>query len=323
MLVICPKVTPAHTKMKRNDAPVNLEPSLNQSIIAPQLPQKTKGDTSTHVIKTPSFNPGPQTAFDKLKQDTMDHSGGSSESHKALITEPQEAALQKPGGGEKMCKVSPSTQQNQADRAIETGKETEIQVITKVEVKKASKLLVQSDSEVPNEKTKMETESAAVVEHTVSEKDRDEAIKDNEVIIVGASSKQTEKSDYSIKTEKEMNLLSQSETFNISDPVVPPLRKTAAETNLSEMQIKEIQVPVTKMISIAELLRAQIKSLDSPLLNSVTTTSAQANFVQEPTSPPEKQREHIGDDDDKCEVEVKKSVCEVKSGTNVEMKMAN
>lgn len=312
--------------MNRNDAPVSLELPIKERTMDEQPPQKTpsKRDTSTDEIQTPSVNRGLQATIDKMTQDTRDHSRGSNESHKVLLTDLHKSPLQSPDGGEKSrgCKVSPSAQHSQVDTAIKTVKETEIQNRKKVEGKEVGKL-VQSDSGASNEKVEMETESSALhmVEHTETENTKDAADKDSDVIIVDASNKQTEKSEHTLKIAEETSSELHNITLNTSDPVIPRQRKTPKNTNLSKLQIKdlqEIQKPVVKVISIAELLRLQIKALDSTLANSVTTIPAHADLVHDPTTTSTETCEDLKDDDGKCKPEVKKSMSDRKTGTNVE-----
>ncbi|XP_070819473.1 alpha-protein kinase 3-like [Chaetodon trifascialis] len=321
------EVTHAQTKMNRNDAPVNLEPLLNQHAMDPQPPQKTPSerDTSTDEIQTPSFHRGLRAAIDKMTQDTWDHSRGSNESHTALFTDLQKSPLQSPRGGENTrgFNISPSAQQSQVDTAIKTVEGTEIQVGEKVGGKEVGKLLM-SDSVAPDEKiVAMETECAALhmTEHTETEKTKDAAYKDPDAIIVDASDKKMEKKEHIVIMGEETNSELHNLKSKISEPALPLRTKTLENTNLPEHQIKnfqEIQMPVTKVISIAELLRSQIKALDSMLENSVTTTPVCADFVQDPITTSRETCEDFKNDDSKCKLEVKKSMPDRKTETSVD-----
>ncbi|XP_038557909.1 alpha-protein kinase 3 isoform X1 [Micropterus salmoides] len=304
------EVTQAHTKMNRNDAPVSFELPLNRCTMDAQLPQNDppERDTTTVHVQTPSLHCGLQAVIDKMTQDTWDHSMGSNESHTVLFTDLQKSPFQSPGGGEKTrgCNVSPSTQQSQVDTAIKTVEGTEIQVDEKVEGNEEGKLLGQSDSVAPSETiVEMETETASVhmTERIETEKNKDAVDKDTAVIIVDASNKETEKKGHILKMAERTSLELQnlkSTTFELANPL---LTKPPENTRKLSVQIKafqEIPKPVTKVISIAELLRSQIKTLDSTLANSVTTTA-------HATTTPTETREQLKDDNSKCKPEVKTS----------------
>lgn len=304
--------------MNRNDAPVNLELPLNQRATDAQPPpQKTPSerDTSTDDIQTPSLNSGLRAAIDKMTQDTWDHSRGSNESHTALFTDLQKSPLQSPRGGENTrgCNISSSAKQSQVDTAIKTVEGTEIQVGEKVEGKEVGKLLV-SDSVAPDEKiVEMETESAALhmTEHTETEKTKDAAV-------VDASAQEMKRNEHIIEIGEETNSELHNLKSKISEPAVTLLGKTPENTNLPEPQIKdfqEIQKPVTKVISIAELLRSQIKALDAMLANSVTTIPVR---VEDSTTTFTETCKELKKDESKCKQEAKKSIPDRKTETHVD-----
>ncbi|XP_033482702.2 alpha-protein kinase 3 [Epinephelus lanceolatus] len=284
------EVTQAHTKMNRNDAPVSLELPPNQTDMQP--PQKTQAEreTTTDDVQTPSLRHGPRAEIDKMTWDTRDHSRGSSESHTVLFTDLQKPPLQSPGGGENSrgCNVSPSTQQSQVEIAIKTVEGTKIQVDENVEGNEVGKVLVQSESVAQNEKiVEMETESAAphMTEHTETETTKGAADKDTDVIIVDVSTKDTEENDHIIKMPEDASSALQNLKPPIFEPTIP-LAKTPEITNVPELQMKdfhEIPKPVTKVISVAELLRSQIRALDSTLANLATTIPVHADLKQDST----------------------------------------
>ncbi|XP_035507973.1 alpha-protein kinase 3 [Morone saxatilis] len=291
------EVTQAHTKMNRNDEPVNLELPLKEFSMDSQPVQKTPSEreTTTDDIKTPSLNHGLQAAIDKMTQDTWDHSRGSTESHMALFTDLQKSPLQSPGGGENTrgCNVSHSTQQSQVDTAIKTVEGTEIQVDEKVEGNEVGKLLVQSDSVAPNEELHSN-------ENTETEKTKDATHKDTDVIIVDASQKEMAE-----ETCSDLNNLK----LDISEPAIPLLRKTPINANITQLQdFQEIQKPVTKIISIAELLRSQIKALDSTL-----AIPNHADFVHGPSTSSTETCEELKDNDSNCKPEAKMSTSDRKT----------
>ncbi|KAM6950584.1 alpha-protein kinase 3-like [Lycodopsis pacificus] len=318
------EVTQAHTKMSRNDAPVSLELPPNQMDAQP--PQKTGSERQTMAndIQAPSLHCGLQAAIDKMTQATWDHSRGSNESHRALFTDIQKSPLQSPGGGENSrgCNVSSSAQQSQINTAIKTVEGTEIQVDEKVDGNEVGKLSgQQSDSVAPNEKiVEMETESAALhmIEHIERENTKDAANKDTAVIIVDASNKETEKNEHILDVEEETSSETQDLQSTMLEPAIPLPTKTSENTNMSELQIKEFQEipqPVTKVISVAERLRSQVKALESTLVNSVTVLPVHAGFMQDPTPTVTETREELKEDNSKPTV--KKSMSDRKTDTGI------
>ncbi|XP_056259838.1 alpha-protein kinase 3 isoform X1 [Seriola aureovittata] len=303
------EVTQAHTKMNRNDAPVNLELPRAQRTMDAQPPQKTPSESkaTTDDIQTPSLHCGLQAAIDKMTQDTWDHSRGSNESPMVLFTDLQKSPFESPGAGENTpgCNVSPTTPQSQVDTAIKTVEGTEIQADEEVEGNKLGKLL----AEPPNEKiVEMETDTAALhmVEQTKTTKTRDVVGKDSAVVTVETSCKE--------KNEPMSKVASSSELQNLKSDefptAMPHLTNNPENTNTSEQIISfnEIQKPVSKVISIAELLRSQIKALDLTLANSMSTIPVQTDFVQEPTTTASKTSQELRDGDRKCKLEVKTSI---------------
>nr|XP_046237652.1 uncharacterized protein alpk3b isoform X2 [Scatophagus argus] len=319
------EVTQAHTKMNGSEAPVNFELPKNQSTMDAQKLQSTalQRDTSTDDIQTPSLKCGLQAAIDKITRDTSDHSRGSNENYMVLFTDLPKSPLQSPGGGEntQRCNISPRAKQSRGDTAIKTVDGTEIQVCQKGEGKEVAKLLLQPGSVAPSEKiVEMETESTALhIEHmeTMKPETKDAADKDTDVVNVDASNNETEKNEHILKMAEITSSESHKSKSKISKPAIPLSGKTSQNTNLSE-DIQEIQKPVTKVISIAELLRSQIKALDSMLSNSVATIPAHADFVQDPTAVSTKTCEELKDDDGKCKLEVKKSVPDRKTEVTVD-----
>uniref|UniRef100_UPI0037E86868 alpha-protein kinase 3 n=1 Tax=Semicossyphus pulcher TaxID=241346 RepID=UPI0037E86868 len=280
------EVTQAHTKMNRNDAPVILELPPNHCKRDAQPPQRTpsKRETTTDDIQTRSLQRGPQAAPDKTAQDTRDHTRGSSVSHTALYTDLQKSSLQSPGHAEisRGCNVSPSANQSQVDTAIKTVEGTDIQVDEKVESNVARRLL-----QSPNEKiVEMETETVAlhIIGQTKTEEVREAAGYHTDVVIVDKSVEESEKNVHTLKMVEERSSELQNQKSTRFEPTIPHRIKTQENTNISQDPIKEFQEvskPETKVISIAELLRAQIKALESTLANSLTTIPL---YSEDPTA---------------------------------------
>lgn len=314
--------------MNRNDAPVNLELPPDQCSMGARPPQKTPSEreTTTDDIQTPSVHSGLQAVIDKMTQDTWDHSRGSNESHTALFTDLQKSPLESPGGGESTrgCNVSPTDQQSQVDTAIKSVEGTEIQVDEKLEGNELGRLLVQTDSVAPNEKiVEMETEIASVdrIEQTEIEKTRGKVDEDTDVITVDASYKETGRNEPILKMDEETS----SELHNVKpakfETALPHLKKPPENTNVSEHQIKslqEISKPVTRVISVAELLRSQIRALDATIVNSMPPTLVPAEHVQNHTTTATDTCKELRDDESKCKLEVKKSMPDRKTETRID-----
>lgn len=301
MHVLCPKVTQGHTKMTRNDAPVGPEVQVNHFSTDVQPPQKTelKSRTSRDEIKAPTFNRGPQAAIEKMAKDTWNHSRGSNESCMVLFTDIHKSPLQNPASSEESreCKVSPSNKHSQ----VAPAEETETQ--KKVKSKEVGKLIEQSDSKASNEKNEMETESVAP-EQTENGNTKPVGDQDNGVVVANAPDKQNEKSEVTLKRPEKSSSAVHTITLNVPDS---DIGKPPETMNVSELQVKDIQeTPIPKVISIAELLRSQIKALESMLANSVANIPTCAdNVVQGPTST--KTCKDLKNDDGKCKPDVAKS----------------
>lgn len=284
--------------MKRNDAPVGLELPPDWRTMDVQPPARKpplKRESTIDDTQIFSLNSGVQAPIDKMTEDTCNHSRGSSESHTVLFTDLHKPPLESHDGGENTrgCNVSPTALQSQVDTTVISGDGTEIQVDEKVESKEIGKLLVQDESVTPNEQiVDMETECAAL-----------QNVEQNK-------EKGTEMSELMSKTAEE----SSSELQNVKpdefERALPHLTNYFENTNELEkiLDFKEIPKPVSKVISIAEILRAQLKALDSTLINSVPTIEVQADFVHKPTTTGTETCQQLKEDVRKCDPEVKKSM---------------
>ncbi|KAK2854292.1 hypothetical protein Q5P01_006953 [Channa striata] len=245
----------AQTISSGNEAPVGLERPPERLTAAEQPPQKTpvESETTTDDIQTSSLNAGPQVSMDKMTQDTLHHSRGSDENHMVLFMDPQKSPFESRADGEKTrgCKVSPTALQSQVDTAIKSVDGMEIQVDEKGESNEVGKLLVQDDNMVPHEEiSEMETETAAL--------ETEEQNKEQETPV----SQTAEESGSEIRHARPEKL----------EPAATHLENTPENTHSLQQVIdfREIPKPASKVVCIAELLRAQLKSLDATIANSET-----------------------------------------------------
>ncbi|XP_029353428.1 alpha-protein kinase 3 isoform X2 [Echeneis naucrates] len=303
------EVTPAHTKMTRNDAPVSLELPCEQFMMDTQPPQRTPSESVTTIddIQTQSLHFGLQAAIDIMTQDTWDHSRGSTKSHTALFTDLRKSPLKNSGNGDNTqgCNVSPAPLQSQIDTAIKTVEGMEIQLDQEAEGKEVGKLLGDNQSMAPSEKiVEMEIETAAIheIEETKSGTIRDAEHKDAAAVIVQATRKEKPNSKVGEESCSELQNLKPDEC----ETVVPQLRNNPENTKNIEqiIEFNEIPAPVSKVISVAELLRSQIRALDPTLANSLRTTPV---HVQEPTTTAAESCQDLRRDERKCKLDVKKS----------------
>lgn len=302
MFVLCPKVTQDPTKMIRNDAPVSLELPADRCVVSSQQ-QKTPVEkpTMTDDIQTPFLHGGFKTDIDTMIQDTWDHSG---ELNEVLFKNVQKSPLERPVCGESTlgCNISLTILQSQVDPTIKTIEETEIQEDEKVEV---NKLLVRDDSDAPNEKiVEMETEAAAVC--TSEQTSEDAGNKDTGGITVSAPDEEDEQMSSISKVVEKSSLDSQ----NLKADQI--LTKTTENAKSAEYVkgFQEISKPETKIISIAEILRSQMKALDSP----PPVIPSHANLLHNQSTAPGACQELVRD----RKLEVKKSLPDMENKKGID-----
>lgn len=245
--------------MSRNDAPVSLEVPLNHRSVEAQPPQKSPSqrDTPADDIKSLTFGTG--SANGRMLRDRWDHSSGNG-SHTLPFTDTQKSSLQKPATGQtsRGCKVSPRTKHIQVDTGRKTVQERGKQVETKVGSMKVGES-TRSKSKILQEKVKMENES---VDHQKTIEKQMKQTTDKEIEKNSdRSEKQSEKNELTLKKEEKTILH----------------RPNNIPEKTSQQQAKDSQnhqPTPPKVISIAELLRSQIKVLDSMLANSLAQEQA-------------------------------------------------
>uniref|UniRef100_A0A1A7Y2X1 non-specific serine/threonine protein kinase n=1 Tax=Iconisemion striatum TaxID=60296 RepID=A0A1A7Y2X1_9TELE len=229
------EVTPAQAGMNGNDAPVSLEPPPDQRTNNP--PRKSDD------IKTSCSFAGLQA--------TSNGSRESHESHPERFSSQKKTPLEISGGAENIpgCTVSPAVQQSQVDTAIKTVGGMETQDVEKVEVNRISKSgsCGTPAAQLMTEQTKTGQRNDSRNKLSgVAETKMDEPIPTAEEI--SSSDSQKPKSD-----ELEMSL--------------PAQNQTSENVKLMESRIDSPKPPKPEpeVMSIAELLRSQIKALDSPV----------------------------------------------------------
>ncbi|XP_068597348.1 alpha-protein kinase 3 [Brachionichthys hirsutus] len=262
------EVTQDDTEMSGNDACVSQERPLKQHTVEAQPLGKAPSDghAPSGDTQTASLNGGLQTASDKVTRDSLDHSRGSNEIPTIPFTDLQMSPLRRPGGEESSrgCDVSPDSHQSRVDRTIKDAEGTEMQVSEKRQGEEEGELVTLSGTIAPNEMrndtVEMEIENAAD--------------KDREVVNVDAANEESEKNEYNkSKLRMEVEI----------DHASPLQKNTPENTSMSKVQTENFQEVTqleTKIISIAELLRLQIKALDSTLSKSGAGTLARADGVR-------------------------------------------
>lgn len=300
--------------MNRNEAPVSVELPSRQHALATQPLQKTpsKGDTSTDTNQTPSIIYGLQATIKKPAEETRDRWKGSNESQTVLFADPYTSPTLSPGSSEKCNrdKVSPCWQDSQAGTAVKTVKETKVELQTKAECEEVHRLLEQPESQALHEKVKIETKGVDHIKPT--EQQDTKADKDVVIVVMKSSGNHDEGTSTSLKKEENttLDLQRTNVMFNKSDSVAK--LHSLKDSNLPNFQMEdcqEVQKPVVKVESVAELLRMQIKALDSILTHSASIIPAPDNMLSHSNQMP-KETYKDSKENGKCENEVKDSMSE-------------
>ncbi|XP_017274300.1 alpha-protein kinase 3 isoform X2 [Kryptolebias marmoratus] len=283
-----------HADMTRNDAPVRFEPPPDQGTISSQPPQNAD-DTQTFPLCS-----GLQAKTEKTAQDTLDKSRKSNESCSVVFTHQKKFLFDTHGATENIpgCNVSPATQQSQADKAIKAVERTEIQDVKKVDGNKVDKL-------APSEKIlEMETEAPGLqkTEQIKTAKTNDAGNKGSSVVTKNPSYLgNNEKQPISSLVEKTSSE-SQKLESDVFETPLPDQTQTSENVNSLESITDSQNHPKAepKVISIAELLRSQIKALDLVQANSDFSLPAHANLAQGLTIAATGGSQEVRDDNIKC-----------------------
>ncbi|KAM9408579.1 alpha-protein kinase 3 [Pholidichthys leucotaenia] len=317
------EVMQAHTKKNRNGAPVGLElPSDRRAAGLPQQKTSTETGTVTGDIQTASVKHGLQAAIDKTAQGAWDHSRDSDNSCVTLSTNLQKTPLKSQGGAEnnQECNTVLTTQQSRVSLPIKTAEETEMQVEEKVEGEEIGRLFKQANRASPNKKI-VDTESETAAQHVTEQsthKEKNTSV--TESVRVGAvTSKETkQKEPPSIVVEKTKSISHNLKSEKCENPCMPQT-KTADRISSFELMtdFQEISKPETKVISIAELLRSQIKALESTLVYPVSIPPAQSSLEQGPYVTGSGKSQDLSENGKKCEKELKKIIAVGENDTSI------
>uniref|UniRef100_A0A672JSN9 non-specific serine/threonine protein kinase n=1 Tax=Salarias fasciatus TaxID=181472 RepID=A0A672JSN9_SALFA len=325
------EVTQAHAKMSRNDAPVSLEIPPDQHAIASKELQKTPTEKQTkrRDIHTSSLHSSLQDTIDEIKVNTSDKSRESNESHTARFTQLPKPPLQSPSGGGAVntqeCNVLPTVLESQVDTAIKSDKGPKIHDSKKAEANGRDELFVPAGSTPANKKiVEMETEPVKVlaVEHTRTKRTKDAGDGESGVVSVNERrKKESGKNDAMSQVDVVEKVNPKSETPKSDTFETPPLQPKPPRSTNSLDRVKdfqEVQKPATKIISVAEMLRSQIKALEISLLNSVSVIPASSDLVQEPSATATEPSPDLRDAERKDTSELKKSRSDRKSETSID-----
>ncbi|XP_037549179.1 uncharacterized protein LOC119425706 [Nematolebias whitei] len=260
--------------MNRNDAPVSIEPPVDHSTISSQLRQKTDD------VQTSSLCRNLQAKTDQTAQDTLYKFRKSSESCSVILTHQKQFHCDSPAGTENIPErnISPATQENQVDAAIKAVERTKVQNDEKAEVNGTSKLA--SCEKI----LEMETEALGLHKtegiKTLKTSDLENKVP-SEVTGDTCNLGRETKEPTSTLVEK-----TSSDTQKLKSGVFDTDLSEQTQTLENITSLKPIkdskQHPKAepKVISIAEIMRSQIKALESVQANSGSSTPAQANLAQ-------------------------------------------
>ncbi|RVE74775.1 hypothetical protein OJAV_G00024970 [Oryzias javanicus] len=247
------EVIQTYTKRNRNDA-----------ALKPKLPPDKCTVGSPLQQKTSTLGSDPHGTTDKMARES-NTSIKSSQNFPAVLT-----LKKKLPQASKGC-VLPVSKQNDADRPVQTVKGKEVQDQEEAGVNEVDKLLIRTKDLASDEKMETEVVGLVMIEQTNEEKTGNGDHKDST------------KTD--MKKENNCSNIRNSKSNvheNMHETAHQGMAKTPANTDLSKENVdfNEIQKPVTKVISIAELLRSQIKALD--LASTVSSIQVHSNLGPDP-----------------------------------------
>lgn len=235
--------------MNWNGAPVSFKPPpLNQHNVNSELPQKTDA-----ILTSPLSN-GPQPSAGEMPQHTLEVSRKSNGSCTAIFTHLQKPAHEIPSCSESIpeCNVPSVTQQSQMETAIKTFEGTEIQD----EKSKVGVLLVQAVNKPSSE---------MILEKGMNDLQEQNNTENTKVIGKKDSEARPEKYPTAESTLKLVeNTRLHCEDLEAGQLETAPQKQSPENTNTPKdiITFTKIPKPESKVISIAELLRSQIKAIE-------------------------------------------------------------
>ncbi|XP_062327024.1 alpha-protein kinase 3 isoform X2 [Osmerus eperlanus] len=264
------EVTQAHTQTKRNEAPVDPEPLTTRSELDVQsLPQPpSEREVTTDADQTPTLHNASRTASDKMTQSTWDHSGGSRESHTVPFKEALKSPLESLGESENSlgCNISPTLLPGQVEKAIKTVGGTKIQDEKIVEG--TGGLRVQKDN-FASSGEKAENETNIEMERTVNQIEK----QNGNNIVMDVTGVEMEKNVAVLKTKK-CSVIQKIYSPHLSLETIPDSTQiTETHSNPSAQKpndSKDLPKPIASVMSVADILRAQLKAFTSTLISSAT-----------------------------------------------------
>ncbi|CAN9506714.1 unnamed protein product [Ophioblennius macclurei] len=306
------EVTQAHAKMGRNDAPVSLEiPPDRHTIGSKELP---KTPTERQTKRRDNYTTPSHSSLQDTKMDTSNNSRESNESRAGLVTQLLKPPLQSPGGvggggggavNTRERNVVPTVLQSQVDTAIKSDKGPKIHDREKVESRGGGESFVRPGSVAPNEKSvEMEIEPVKrnVAERTRNKRTKEAGDGEGGVVSVHERTKETNKNKPTSKAVEKAD--PKSETPKSDAHETPPLQPKPPGSADSLDHVKdfhEVQKPATKIISVAEMLRSQIKALETSIV------PTQSNLPQDPSTKAPEPGHDLRDAERKSKFESEKS----------------
>ncbi|XP_013883158.1 alpha-protein kinase 3 [Austrofundulus limnaeus] len=266
-------VTQAHAETNRNDAPVRSEPPPDQRTISSQPPENPDD------IQTSSLSRNLQAKTDKTAQDVLDKSRQSSESSvKKFPFDTRGPAENIPE-----CNVSPATKRSQVDAAVKAVEKAETQDVEKVEGNEVEELALSG-----------KIFEAAAPEQIKTQKTNDTG--DNVATGNPANLETNEHKRASTLVEKTVSELKKLKS-HVSQTAFQDQTKTSANIVSLQPIVDSTKHPKaeSEVISIAELLRSQIKALESD-----TSPADHTNLAQGPTTTDKGVLQEAKGDDIKC-----------------------
>ncbi|XP_037103809.1 alpha-protein kinase 3 [Syngnathus acus] len=266
------EVTQAPTWKSRNDAPVNLEPPPDRRLAAADAQPQRKPPSKGEAATN---DVRLHFVAPKSPQHRQHHSKGLRESQTVL---------------QKSHPLSFADRQSQADLVAKSSERTEAQGFKKVDSKEGNRAVVRKEKI---------TETAVAPKIQKPEQKNDKIA--NEANPMVASHK-----------DKKVSSLKPNSELQTEVETAGPYQKNPSLHEQQATDFQEIPKPVTRVVSVAELMRAQIKALESAATSPAKDISADSGS-----------RTAVGDksqnlDQSKITIQERTSVPDIKPSKNVD-----